>query len=445
MPPTYRTIVDQLARDIADGTLRPGDRLPPQREFADQRGIAASTASRVFGELARRGLVSGEVGRGTYVRATSAAPAPAEPATGRINLEINLPVLPAQAELLARSLAPLARRPSLMSAALEPVAVAGSPGARQTVASFLSRRGWMPDAQGICFTGTGKQALAAAITALVPAGQRLGVEAITYPMVKVLASRLGVEVVPIAMDQHGLRPDALAAAHRKAGLRAIYCQPTLHNPLGMTMPATRRSELAAWLSRHEVFAIEDLVYAFLAKDALPLAASAPAHTIVVDSLSKRIAPGISIGYIVAPPGLASSLAAAVRAGAWGASGLSMQLCLRWIADGTAAALSAGKRRDATTRQRLLRGIFKGLDVRSDPTSYHAWLLLPEPWRADDYAAAAAQRGIGITPASAFTISPGHAPNAVRIAIASPSVAVLEPALRTLAALARERPGEWETE
>ncbi|MGE0866874.1 MAG: PLP-dependent aminotransferase family protein [Vicinamibacterales bacterium] len=445
MPPTYRALVEQLARDIADGRLRPGDRLLPQREFADQRGIAASTASRVYGELARRGLISGEVGRGSYVRAAARVPAPAEPAPGRVNLEINLPVLPAQAALLARSLQPLARRPSVMSAALEAAAVAGPAGARHTVAAFLERRGWSPAVDGICFTGNGKQALAAVIAALVPRGQRLGAEAITYPMVKVLASGLGVEVVPIAMDEHGLRPDALAAAHRKAPLRAVYCQPTLHNPLGMSMPAGRRAELAASLQRHDVVAIEDLVYAFLAGDEPPLAAGAPDHAVVVDSLSKRIAPGISIGYVAAPIALAPSIASAVRAGAWAASGLSMQLCLRWIADGTAATLSAAKRRDAATRQRLLRTLLRGLDVRSNPKSYHAWLLLPERWRADAYVAAAAQRGIGITPAAAFTVSPGHAPNAVRIALASPSLAELEPALGALAAIARGRPRDWDTE
>ena len=66
----HRPLVDALARDIAAGRLRAGERLPPQREFADQKGIAVSTASRVYAELVRRGLVIGEVGRGTFVRST---------------------------------------------------------------------------------------------------------------------------------------------------------------------------------------------------------------------------------------------------------------------------------------------------------------------------------------------------------------------------------------
>ncbi len=63
----YVKLADSIAADISNGALKPGDRLPPQRHFAYERGIAVSTASRVYTELLRRGLVVGEVGRGTYV------------------------------------------------------------------------------------------------------------------------------------------------------------------------------------------------------------------------------------------------------------------------------------------------------------------------------------------------------------------------------------------
>ncbi|MBZ9641122.1 GntR family transcriptional regulator, partial [Streptomyces sp. PSKA30] len=70
----YVRLADRIADDIAAGRLRPGQRLPPQRAFARRRGIAPSTAGRVYGELVRRGLVVGEVGRGTFVRAAPPAP-----------------------------------------------------------------------------------------------------------------------------------------------------------------------------------------------------------------------------------------------------------------------------------------------------------------------------------------------------------------------------------
>ncbi|WP_159059816.1 GntR family transcriptional regulator, partial [Streptomyces scabiei] len=107
----YRRIADRIADDIAAGRLRPGDRLPPQRVFARRRGIAGSTAGRVYAELVRRGLVVGEVGRGTFVRAAPPGPAGralAEPAgAAPVNLELNYPSAPGQSELLAAGLAPL--------------------------------------------------------------------------------------------------------------------------------------------------------------------------------------------------------------------------------------------------------------------------------------------------------------------------------------------------
>src|SRR6516165_3962701 len=122
MTAPYTALVDEIAAAIAAGRLKAGERLPPQREFAYERGIAASTAARVYAELLRRGLVVGEVGRGTFV-AGEAALLPAlrqEPFEGRIDLEFNFPTLPDQAALIAKSLAAW-QRPAMLAAALSPV------------------------------------------------------------------------------------------------------------------------------------------------------------------------------------------------------------------------------------------------------------------------------------------------------------------------------------
>src|ERR1700712_5608364 len=100
----YLKLADTVAAEIAEGTLKPGDRLPPQRSFAYERGIAVSTASRVYAELLRRGLVVGEVGRGTFIsgEAKRGMAAAGEPRVVRIDLEFNYPVLPNQTGLIAK-------------------------------------------------------------------------------------------------------------------------------------------------------------------------------------------------------------------------------------------------------------------------------------------------------------------------------------------------------
>ena len=424
----YRRIADAVAADITAGRVRPGDRLPTQRAFARRRRIAPSTAARVYGELARRGLVVGEVGRGTFVRAGTEEPALADPGGALVDLQLNFPVLPEQAALLSASLAAVLR-PDVLVEALRAGGATGTAAARAAAAALLERTGWRPSPERVLFTGNGKQSLAAAIAALVPVGGRLGVEALTYPVVRTICARLGITVVPLEMDEQGVVPDAV----RAAAVRAVYLQPVLHNPLGVTMSPARRAEVVAVLEELDVPVIEDAVYTFLS-DEPPLAALAPDRTVLVDSLSKRIAPGLSLGFAVPPAGLFDEVAAAVRGGGWTASRFAVEVAAHHIADGTAAAVQQAKRADAMARQRLVAG---KLDVRADPRSYHCWWELPPPWRADTFTAAAAREGIAVTPAAAFAI--GAAPNAVRLALASPPVDQLGAALDVLARIARGTP------
>jgi DNA-binding transcriptional MocR family regulator len=337
-------------------------------------------------------------------------------------------VLPEQAQLLAYGLADLLD-PARLAETLEPVGPAGIPRAREAAAALLGRSGWAPDPSRLLFAGNGRQAIAAAIATLVPVGGRLGVEALTYPVVKGIAARLGVTLVPLAMDGQGLIPAALADA---PPMRAVYLQPALHNPLGVTIPDDRRVELADVLRRRGLYAIEDTVYGFLGADLTPLAAHAPERTILIDSLSKRIAPGLTLGILVPPAELVEEVAAALRSGTWTAAGFALAVAARSMANGTVRA-------DAVARQRLAAERLAEFDFRADPRAYHGWWELPEPWRADTFVAAAARRGIAVTPGAAFAVGPGQAPSAVRLALAAPPVDVLTAALDTLAALARGNP------
>ncbi|GGU31198.1 aminotransferase-like domain-containing protein [Streptomyces violascens] len=470
----YRRVADEVAGEIESGVLRPGDRLSAQRAFARRRRIAVSTAIRVYGELGRRGLVVGEVGRGTFVRA-----APPHPGSvlaedsGRtpVNLELNYPVVEGQSELMTRSLGGLLR-PDVLTEATRPAAADGTARAREAAAGLLARPGWRPHPDRVLFAGNGRQAIAAALSALVRPGARLGVEELTYPLVKAVAEQLGIVLVPLAMDTQGVLPEALAAAHRRTSLSAVYLQPTLHNPLTLTMGWERRAQLAVLLGELGLMAIEDTTWAFLApttggeRDAAPgtpqggapgppsdstppgatpgtsqgappppLAAYAPARTVLIDSLSKRLAPGLTTGFLVVPEPHTDALAQALRSGAWTAGRFNLEAAVRWAGDGTVEAVGAAKRADAAARHALVRTHLGSFRVRSDPAAYYCWWELPAPWRAETFAAAAAERlGVAVTPGTAFAVG-GRVPTAVRIGLATPPVPVLAGALRRLADLA----------
>jgi DNA-binding transcriptional MocR family regulator len=435
----YLRIADRVAGDIASGRLRPGQQLPPQRVFARQRGIAGSTAGRVYAELVRRGLVVGEVGRGTFVRAAAAGPygqAIVEAATSApVNLELNYPSAPGQSELLAPALAPLLR-PDVLAEALRPAPATGTAVAREAVAELLATPAWRPDPDRVLFSGNARQAIAATLASLVRPGGRVGVEPLTYPLVREIAGRLGVTLVALAADGGGLRPESVRAAHRTAPLSALYLQPTLHNPTSVTTSEARKREIADVVRELGLPVVEDRIWSFLHPDSpAPLAAYAPGLVHVVDGLSKRVAPGLTVGFLVVPEGRVEAVGAAVRSGGWSAGRFALEAGVRWMGDGTVGRLVAAKRADAAARQRLVGEELGGLSVRADPLTYYAWWELPAPWRADTFTAAAATHGIAVTPGTAFSVDPKVTPDAVRLGLASAAVPDLRRALRTLASLA----------
>src|SRR6267154_4795864 len=432
----YAKLADAVAAEIASGALKPGDRLPPQRSFAYERNIATSTASRVYTELLRRGLVVGEVGRGTFIsgEARRGIAAATEPRGARIDLEFNYPLLPTQSALIAKSLEGL-NRPEALDIASRQATSIGTQAARKVTADYLTRqnRDWSPKPEQMVFTANGRQCIAAALAAVVPTAGRCGVEALTYPFIKGIAARLGVTLVPLAMDEHGVRPDALQKAHREAHLSALYVQPIIQNPLGITMPAARRADLLRVVEKLDLTIIEDNVYAFL-DDEPPLAVLAPDRCIVLDSLSKKVAAGLAVGFIVTPRRLRESVMASVRSGGWTAAGFAFAAAQRLMADGTAAELARLKRIDAVRRQQMAVKSLAGFEIQTNYRSYHLWLTLPPHWRSQTFVAAAARRDIALTPSTTFAATPGHAPNAVRLALAAPSMDQLDAGLRTLAGM-----------
>jgi DNA-binding transcriptional MocR family regulator len=430
----YLKLADTVASEIANGVLKPGERLPPQRNFAYDRGIAVSTASRVYAELMRRGLVVGEVGRGTFISgdAKRGVAAASEPRGIRTDFEFNYPMLPEQTGLIAKSLDGL-EKPAALDAALRQATSIGTPTMRRIAAEYLSQSEWLPAPQQLVFTGNGRQSIAAALAAVVPTGGRCGVEALTYPFIKGIAARLGISLVSLAMDENGVRPDSVQKAHRESHLSAIYIQPTIQNPLGTTMPPARRADIVRVVEKLGLPILEDNVYGFLG-DEPPLAAIAPDSCIVIDSLSKKVAPGLTLGFILPPQRLRESMMASVRSGGWTASGFAFAAAERLMGDGTVAELTRLKRLDARARQKIAIRRLSDFEIQTNEKCYHLWLTLPAHWRSQTFVAAAAKRDIALTPSTTFAATPGHAPNAVRLALAAPTMDQLDAGLLTLVAM-----------
>lgn len=434
--PLYLAIADALAGDIRAGRLHAGQRLPPQRTLAEALGIDFTTVSRAYAEAGRRGLVEGRVGQGTYVRA------PVRPSGGRaaagnvVDMSMNLPPHPPDRALAARMWEGVAalRETAGPESLFQYQIPGGTARDRAAGAAWLAGRlGPVPAGRVLVCPGA-QGALLAVLGALAAAGDAVCTQDLTYPGFLSAAAHLRLRTVAVAADAEGLLPEAFEAACRAARPKALYCNPTLHNPTAATLSRQRRLALLDVARRHGVPVIEDDAYGALPADPVPpLAALAPDIVYHVAGLAKSLSPALRVAYLVVPGTAAAPLSRAIRATAAMASPLTAAVATRWIEDGTAQAVLDAIRAETAARQQLVRDILPAEHLATDPEAFHVWLRLPPPWTRADFAAGLRSAGIGVVTADAFAV--GDPPEAVRLGLGvPPSRADLAASLETVSAL-----------
>jgi len=420
--PRYLAIAEALGADVASGALAGGSRLPTHRDLAERLGVTVGTVSRAYAEAARRGLVSGEVGRGTFVRAR-AVPAGGSGSPGRGLLDLSQnhppPESPAFRAALESTLLSLARQADL-GPLLDYPSDGGNDPDREAGAAWIARSGLPASPERVLVCAGSQHGLTTVLATLLQPGDLLLTEALTYPGLKAVAGLLHLRLQGLALDAHGLRPDAFEDACRAGAARALYTIPTIQNPTTSVMPVERRREIAEIARAHGVAVVEDDIHALLPPERpLPVAAFAPEASYYLMSTSKTLVPGLRIAYVFAPEGMVGRLAASLRASAWAAPPLLAALASFWIHDGTADAILAERRREAAARQALFREHLGATDHAAHPFGYYAWLRLPEPWRADAFAAELRARGVLVSPPEAFAVGRSAVPHAVRLCLGSP--------------------------
>ncbi|MCA1584465.1 MAG: PLP-dependent aminotransferase family protein [Acidobacteria bacterium] len=430
--PVYLALATSIADDIQAGRLAPGDRLPPQRDLADALGVTVTTVTRGYAEAARRGLVSGEVGRGTYIRQPAFAPAHRHRDAGLLDLSVNTVLPHAHAREISAHIAASASRGDA-ERLLNYQPCTGQSEHRAAGVVWLAAAGLACEADEIIVTAGAQHALAVTLMALAVPGDVVLAESLTYPGMTSLASHLHLEMRGVAIDQHGIVPDALDAAARRSGARVVYAMPSIQNPTGTVMPRARRQALVDVVTRLDLTLIEDDTYGFLVPGLTPLAAAIPDRTVYVASLSKSLAPGLRLGFLRAPSRWINRLTGALYATMITATPLMATAAAEMIGDGTAARVLQWKRQEIRARQRIARRIFKTDPARAVAMSPHIWIELGAKWAADDLATELRRRGILITPAREFAVVRRDAPEAVRICLgAAPDRQVLERALKIVA-------------
>jgi DNA-binding transcriptional MocR family regulator len=427
--PAYLAIADSLAESIAKGSLRVGDRLPPQRALAATLQIDFTTVSRGYAEAQRRGLIEARVGRGTYVKAAKLRLA-ASNASSPIDMLINHPPRFINPSLEARIWegVPTALSQRGLDMLMRYQVPSGAMRDRVVGANWLARRlpGVEPERLLVCPGAQG--ALLAISMMLARAGETVCIEELTYPGYILLAKELGIRLVPVEMDEHGALPDSLDIVCRSERPKAFYCTPILHNPTTVTMPLERRIALVDVARRHNLPIIEDDNYwpLFAARgntseslaEFPSLASLAPELVYYIGGLAKCVSPALRIAYLVVPDQHAADRAdVMIRATASMAAPLSAALASYWIESGVADAMLDAIRAESDARQAIAYKLLGPDLTNSHNQGFHLWLELPSHWTLTAFTTQLRIAGVSIAGSEAFSVS--NAPQGVRLCLGAP--------------------------
>lgn len=292
-------------------------------------------------------------------------------------------------------------------------------------ASWLAGRfGATIDPARLVVTNGTQSALLLLFSHLLSPGGTLMTETLTYAVLRRLATSAGLQVKGLPIDEQGILPDALeAVCRRTTGKRALFCNPTVHNPTTAVAGLARRQEIAAICRKHGVALIEDDVLGLLHPDAPPpIASLAPDVTWYCMSVSKCFAMGLRMAYLIAPTAEAASrlVAPVHRLSWWFPNSLSAMTVGYWIGTGRAADIVGGVREEIADRHAIAGEVLSPIAYTTKPGSLHVWISLPSHLESSALVSAAKRNGVLIRPANLFSVDDAAVPNAVRISLTAPS-------------------------
>lgn len=470
--PLYLALAAAIEGAMASGELPPGTRLPPQRWLAGALGITAGTVNRGYAIARERGLVTGEVGRGTFIRDTgqpvatvvdlkAAKPSlsPASPVTASVSGPLPSPRDPIAQPVPGRLINltcfrnPVSGLNDMLGAAMVEAAgrvaalplhfyppVAGSRSQRRSAATWVKGFGVEASAETVMVTTGAQHAIFLTLKALTSPGDTILAEAVAYSGVKTIAALLGLRLVGVPMDGQGIDPDAFERLAVETGARLAILQPSLHNPTVQQMPQDRRQQVAVVARKLSLTIVEDdTAAAALEERPLPIAGLVPERTVFINSPSKCISPALRFGVIAAPATLLDRIEDTAHLSDLSTPPFSGELLSVLVESNLADQCIAAYRGEMARRYAIAGAALGGLAYSGHPAAFHLWLSLPNHWEARDFAAAVRDGGVLVAPSDDFAIQPGSVAQAVRISVnGDATTAELTYAMDVIAGLARAR-------
>ena len=466
--PLYRRISDALRRAVDRGEIPLGTVLPPERTLATALSVSRATVVTAYERLKADGWLESRQGSGTWVRRPDAGASESDAAstsrlyiTDRAETPTPAPVR-AEDDIVDLSVAAVMGTPTVVdvlssvsaadAAALTTqhgYAPAGLRELRELVARRLCEQQVPTVEDQVVITTGAQQAIWLIARQHLQPGDAVLVESPTFPGALDAFRALGARMIPVPLDEHGVRSDLLADLVERLQPRLLYVTPHFHSPTGTVLPAERRNEIADLAARSRLAVIEDHTLARVDLDEgptpPPIAAAAPQAPIhTVGSTAKLFWAGLRVGWVRVPEREALRTLAAKTVSDFGTSMMTQLLALRLLE--RTDEVVRERRAELVPRRdllcRLLREHLPDWGWRTPTGGLSLWVELPEG-NADEFAEIARRHGVAVVPGTALSVDEGNR-RGLRVVYARPEDALTE-GVRRLAtawrayAPTRERP------
>jgi 2-aminoadipate transaminase len=456
--PLYRQLFEQIAERIRSGQLAPGERLPATRELAGQLGLNRTTVSAAYELLETEGLISGQVGRGSFVTGTHA---------GRVDWAVLLDrgdaaTMPASGGWAREVISFAVSRPSrdlfplddfresaqavLSRADLADILQLGSPAGYEPLRRYLldeaRRQHIAGPGDDLLVTNGCQQAMDLIGRVLVRPGDCVAVEDPVYPGLKHFLAGMGAQLCGVHVGQDGMDPAALERVLERDRPRFVVVTSNFQNPTGATVSIAGRRAILEASRRAGVPVIENDAYGDLryTGDALPAMKELDTEggTVLLRSFSKVSFPGLRVGWALGPKTLIDRLRAAKEATDLHTDQLSQAILLEFAESGRleehrARVLKAGTERLSATLEACREFLPSGSRWTRPDGGMNVWVRLPEPLDAGELLARAQRAGVAYLPGRFFAVGRME-PGALRLSFAGLAPEEIRRGLRILGTL-----------
>lgn len=435
--PYCRSLAEDLEKNIRSGRLQAGTKLPPQREIADYLDLNYTTITRVYETCKKKGLVYGVVGRGTFV-----APHATEE-TALISGDPREPYIELGAVNGFSEYSALVEEAT--SAVIEKGYLrdlyaysypAGHPHQLAAGMRWMEQLGVHPKEENVAIFSGAQNALTVMMLSLFSPGDRIATDFYTYSNFMELAKLLRIVLIPVEGDGEGMRPDALEQQCRLNRLQGIYLMPAYANPTTVTVPLSRRRDLADVIRRNHLILMEDDIAAWLQASEQKTIPSMydllDGRSIYICGMSKSLCPGLRIAYAAFGGEYRKQILHGLANINIKTSSFDAEVITELILSGAAYKIAEQKRRMTRKTGKIFTDLFGDILPDSGREGYFRWVPIATREPAAVVEKDLLRRGIRVYHSQRFSAAQEEDRHYLRVALCSAgSPTKLESGLHTL--------------